>query len=155
VVRGPASAGRPTPALTDAPPHEHALTDAPPHEHARTPHSHTRRRATNAFGGFNFNGYGNGQMVITVHAGDTVTVIFTNNSTIPHSAVITAYSNRLSNSIMPPAFPGASTPDPTAGIVREVTQTFTFVASTVGTYAIVCGVPGHAQAGMWDVLKVT
>jgi uncharacterized cupredoxin-like copper-binding protein len=24
----------------------------------------------------------------------------------------------------------------------------------VGTYAIVCAVPGHAVAGMWDVFKV-
>jgi glucose dehydrogenase len=34
-------------------------------------------------------------------------------------------------------------------------QSFTFTASATGTYAIVCGVPGHAVAGMWDVLQVT
>jgi uncharacterized cupredoxin-like copper-binding protein len=32
---------------------------------------------------------------------------------------------------------------------------FSFVANKAGTYAIVCAVPGHAVAGMWDVLKVT
>jgi len=29
------------------------------------------------------------------------------------------------------------------------------LASKAGTYALVCGVPGHEAAGMWDVLKVT
>jgi len=29
------------------------------------------------------------------------------------------------------------------------------MASKAGTYALVCGVPGHEAAGMWDVLKVT
>ena len=111
--------------------------------------------ATNALGGFNFNGYGNGQMVMTIPVGSVVTVIFTNKSAIPHSAVITAYSNRMSTSVMTPAFSGANTPNPTSGTPNGQTVSFTFVASTVGTYAIVCGVPGHAVAGMWDVLKVT
>jgi sulfocyanin len=125
-----------------------------------TPGTHTATLTliaadTNALDGFNFNGYGHGQMVITIPVGSTVTVIFTNKSTVPHSAVITDYSNRLSNGVITPAFPGASTPNPVAGTPQGQTVSFTFVASTVGTYAIVCGVPGHAVAGMWDVLKVT
>ena len=35
------------------------------------------------------------------------------------------------------------------------TQRFSFVATKVGTYVLVCGVPGHEIQGMWDVLKVT
>jgi uncharacterized cupredoxin-like copper-binding protein len=28
------------------------------------------------------------------------------------------------------------------------------VANKTGTYAVVCAVPGHAAAGMWDVFQV-
>ena len=35
------------------------------------------------------------------------------------------------------------------------TQRFSFGATRVDTYALVCGVPGHEAQGMWDVLKVT
>jgi hypothetical protein len=55
----------------------------------------------------------------------------------------------------PPAFPGSSSPDPSAGIAKlKVPQVFSFTASKVGTYAILCGVPGHAIGGMWNVFKV-
>jgi sulfocyanin len=110
---------------------------------------------SNAFNGFNFNGYGNGQMVITVPIGYKVTVSFSNKSSVPHSAVFTPYSQKNRSSNFPLAFKGSSSPDPTSGISSGTTQHFTFVASKAGTYALVCGVPGHEQAGMWDVLKVT
>jgi sulfocyanin len=110
---------------------------------------------TNALNGFNFNGYDNGKMVITIPVGYRVTVIFSNKSSVPHSAVFTPYSQKNRNSHFPLAFKGATSPDPTSGITSGTTQRFTFTASKVGTYALVCGVPGHEQAGMWDVLKVT
>ena len=110
---------------------------------------------TNALGGFNFNGYSNGKMVITIPVGYRVTVIFSNKSSVPHSAVFTPYSKKNRNSNFPLAFKGATSPDPTSGIGAGTTQRFTFVASKPGTYALVCGVPGHEAAGMWDVLKVT
>ncbi|HVA89140.1 MAG TPA: sulfocyanin-like copper-binding protein, partial [Chloroflexota bacterium] len=46
-------------------------------------------------------------------------------------------------------------PNASTGVGQGVQQTLTFTATKVGTYAIVCAVPGHAAAGMWDVLKVT
>jgi cytochrome c len=110
---------------------------------------------TNALTGFNFNGYGNGKMVITIPLGYRVTVIFSNKSSVPHSAVFTPYSQKNRTSNFRLAFKGATSPDPTGGITSGTTQHFTFTASKVGTYALVCGVPGHEQAGMWDVLKVT
>jgi sulfocyanin len=104
--------------------------------------------------GFNFDGASNGRMVVSIPVGYTVTVRFINAAALAHSAVVTAYANRTAASF-PPAFPGAATPNATTGVGQGVRQTFTFTAKKVGTYAIVCAVPGHAAAGMWDVLKVT
>jgi sulfocyanin len=110
---------------------------------------------SNATGGFNFNGDAKGKMVVSVPVGYRVNVTFTNKSTIPHSAVITAYSKRMAASGFTPAFSGAETQNPTSGITKGTTQRFTFTANKVGTYALVCAVPGHAVGGMWDVFKVT
>jgi sulfocyanin len=110
---------------------------------------------TNALNGFNFNGYGNGKMVITIPVGYRVTVSFSNKSSVPHSAVFTPYSQKNRTSTFPLAFKGSTSPDPTSGITSGTPQRFTFTASRAGTYALVCGVPGHEAAGMWDVLKVT
>jgi sulfocyanin len=108
-----------------------------------------------AIGGFNFDGDGNGKMVISVPAGYKVTVNFSNKGAIPHSAVITPYNRRNSTSGYPLAFRGAGSKDPTTGIAKGKTERFTFVAKKVGKYALVCAVPGHAVAGMWDVFQVT
>jgi sulfocyanin len=112
---------------------------------------------TSAVGGFNFNGDARGKMTVSVPVGYRVNVIFTNKSTIPHSAVITAFNKRNSVSGFPLAFPGAGSPKPydVRGIGKGKTQRFSFVAKKVGTYAIVCAVPSHAVSGMWDVFKVT
>jgi ubiquinol-cytochrome c reductase cytochrome b subunit len=110
---------------------------------------------TNAGVGFNFNGYGKGQMVITVPLGYRVTVKFSNQETLPHSALITTSADKNLPSNFPVVFPGATTLNPGSGIVKGQMDQFSFVANKVGTYALVCGVPGHAVAGMWDVFKVT
>src|SRR5919199_4974164 len=110
---------------------------------------------SNALSGFNFNGYGHGKMVVSVPVGSHVTVIFRNKSAVPHSALVTAYAKRTSTSGFSPVFSGASSPHPARGIVAGQTQRFSFVAVREGTYALVCAVPGHAAAGMWDVLQVT
>jgi sulfocyanin len=108
-----------------------------------------------ALGGFNFNGDAKGKMVVSVPAGYTVIVNFSNRGTVPHSAVITAYNKRNSPSGFPLAFHGSGSPNPVSGIGKGKTQRFSFVANKAGTYAIVCAVPSHAVAGMWDVFKVT
>lgn len=106
--------------------------------------------------GFNFNGYSNGKMVISVPAGAHVKVTFTNKASgLPHSAVITSWSNRTSTSGFPDAFTGSGTANPASGIAAGITQQFSFVAGKAGMYALVCAVPGHAAAGMWDVFMVT
>jgi hypothetical protein len=46
-------------------------------------------------------------------------------------------------------------PNPGTGAAdMKSPQVFSFTVDKAGTYALVCGVPGHAVAGMWDVLKV-
>jgi sulfocyanin len=109
----------------------------------------------NALGGFNFNGYGDGKMVIGVPVGTHVAVHFSNKGQVAHSTIFTPYARRTSTSGFPLAFRGASTTDPTSGIMPGQAQRLSFVASKTGTYALVCGVPGHEAAGMWDVFKVT
>ena len=108
-----------------------------------------------AIGGFNFDGDGNGKMVVSVPAGYKVTVNFSNKGAVPHSAVITPYNKRNSTSGFPLAFPGAGSKNPVSGITKGTKQTFSFKANKVGKYALVCAVPGHAVAGMWDVFQVT
>jgi plastocyanin len=141
-----------------------SLPTAAAHQPAGTPNflvvnakAHTATLTLTAAykGGFDFDGDSKGKMVVSVPTGYKVNVTFTNKSTVPHSAVIASYSKRMSASGITPVFRGASTPDPTSGTGQGTTVHFSFVANKAGTYAIVCAVPGHAVAGMWDVLKVT
>ena len=103
------------------------------------------------YNGFNFNGYGKGQVLVDVPQGWRVNVRCSNNSSsMRHScAVVRGVSGRT------PAFPGAASPDPAGGLPPHQQAVFSFRAARIGTYRIVCLVPGHEQAGMWDVLDVT
>jgi sulfocyanin len=103
--------------------------------------------------GFNFNGYGQGKMVVTLPVGTKVTVKFMNKGPLPHSWVLTAFANHTKTTF-PVAIKGAETTNPTAGSPAGAKQSLTFTATPVGTYAIVCAVPGHAAAGMWDKLII-
>lgn len=105
-------------------------------------------------GGFDFNGYSKGKMTITVPNGAHVNVVFSNDSAIPHSALFTPYNKRTSTGRYPLAFKGATSPNATSGVAKGKTQKFSFVANKAGTYALVCAVPGHAIAGMWDTFVV-
>lgn len=105
--------------------------------------------------GFNFDGYNNGHLTITVPTGARVVAAFTNKADLAHSAVVTPYADRTMAGNFPLAFPGASSPNPGSGAAKvKVAQVFTFTAGKAGRYAIVCGVPGHALGGMWDELVV-
>jgi sulfocyanin len=109
----------------------------------------------NNLAGFNFNGYGKGQLTITVPKGDTVKVTFTNKASLPHSVEITAYNKTLPTGGVTAAFKGANSPNPANGTVGTSPQKFSFVASKAGKYMMICAVPGHAQAGMWDTFVVS
>ncbi len=114
---------------------------------------------TNA--GFNFDGAAHGQMTVTIPLGDTVDVTFKNNAQgAQHNVVVIPYTRSLPASSSSPAFSGAASPSPrfnAGGSPQSAStaQKFSFVAGKAGTYLLVCGIAGHAIAGMWDTLVVS
>jgi sulfocyanin len=104
--------------------------------------------------GFNFNGYAKGAMHIQVPTGWRVKVSMIDESDTPHSALIVPWAQRQSAPFSP-AFKGSAPADFRSGIEKgDDPQTFTFTADKAGEYGIVCGVPGHVDAGMWDAFDV-
>jgi len=99
--------------------------------------------------GFNFDGYGRGELQVRVPLGWRVVVDCENRGGMRHSCAIVKGSLAAT-----PAFRGAATPQPTVGLSPGKKATFSFVAQRVGTFRIACLVPGHEQARMWDVLDV-
>lgn len=109
-----------------------------------------------AGGGFDFNGYQRGGMTITVPLGWRVVVHFVNANDLPHSlAVLPSGANQQPAPSAAPVFSGATTKDPATGLPKGAKETFTFEASKAGTFELICGVSGHAVAGMWDKLVVS
>ena len=107
-----------------------------------------------AANGFNFNGYANGDMQVQVPTGWTVKVSFVDQSSTPHSALIVPWEERQAGGF-PPGFHGSAAADFRSGIEKgDDPQTFSFTVDKAGQYAIVCGVPGHDSAGMWDEFDV-
>jgi hypothetical protein len=103
-----------------------------------------------AYDGFNFNGYGKGEVLVTIPRGWKVTVDCTNRSgSRRHSCAIVRGVGATA-----PALPYASSPDPERGLPPGHAATFTFVASKKGVYRLASLVPRQEQAGMWDVLEV-
>jgi len=100
--------------------------------------------------GFNFDGYGRGELLVNVPRGWRVRVTCTNHVDIRHSCAVVRGPMTIT-----PAFRGATVPDAVAGLARGKTATFTFVAARTGSYRFACLVPGHEDARMWDVLDVT
>ena len=104
-----------------------------------------------AYDGFNFNGYGKGQVLVEVPRGWRVKVRCVNNSSsMRHSCAIVRGVGAAA-----PAFRGAASAAPQVGLPPGQTALFSFRATRAGTYRIACLVPAHEQAGMWDVLDVT
>ncbi len=86
-------------------------------------------------GGFNFNGYGRGNLVMTVPVGWKVVVDFENASVLPHSAIVLPYATAQPPAPpTTPAFAGATTPNLAAGLPQHAKATFSFVTSHSGTY---------------------
>jgi len=101
-------------------------------------------------GGFNFDGYGRGELLVNVPKGWRVTVHCRNAGSLPNSCVVVSGPGAVA-----PAFPGATTPAPVMGLRPGSSSTFSFVPTRVGSYRLASLVPGHEQARMWDVLEVT
>jgi Sulfocyanin (SoxE) domain len=101
-------------------------------------------------GGFNFDGYGRGEMLVSVPVGWRLVVVCESHGSARFSCAVVR--NSLSTR---PAFPGAASPNPTAGLNPGGKATFSFVPKNPGSYRITSLVPGEEQARMWDVLDVT
>ena len=111
---------------------------------------------TSANQSFNFNGFSNGQMTLTVPTGWKVIVHYQNFSPLRHSFDVIPYTGKQPDAPPPPpVFKGATTRDPVSGIGVGREETITFVADKAGKYEYLCGVAGHAPAGMWNYLMVS
>ena len=99
--------------------------------------------------GFNFDGYGRGQLLVRVPLGWRGVLTCRNAASRRHSCAIVRGPQTVVS-----AFPGATTTSPTLGLRPGQTARFMFKASRAGSYRIACLVPGHEEARMWDVLVV-
>lgn len=107
-------------------------------------------------GSLNYNGATNGSHGLDIPTGWRIHVAVTNrDADLQHSAIVV--QKILPPPIEPsePAFPDAALPPLAEGLREDQTGTLDFVADRAGQYMIACGVPGHAQAGMWLQLAVT
>lgn len=108
----------------------------------------------------NIDGFANGQLQFNVPAGYKVKLVFTNASGIPADIGVYNKSNEL-------AFPGAGDSisdileNPQPGIIPGTSETFTFTASTPGTYKIANLINRFPEfkntqqnIGMWAKLNV-
>lgn len=104
---------------------------------------------TNANNGFNFDGYAKGKANIVVPFGWKVVLKFSNHTTLPHSLAI---AKGHGNGPKLPKIGGKTiqTPNAKSGTAKGKMQTVSFMAKPAGHYFIVCLVPGHDAAGMWD-----
>lgn len=105
------------------------------------------------------NGYYIGGLMsptVVVKTGAIVTIYFSNiDAASNRSLVISSSGPPYGVDFRPvPAFPGAETPNPYTGVPPGESATFTFTASTAGTYWYVCGIPGHAAMGMYGKFVV-
>ena len=104
----------------------------------------------------NYNGAAKGGLMITVPVGASVQLTLSNNGSLPHSMEIIPYTTTLPSAAIPtPAFPGAVTKNPQAGITKGQIATVQFIASKAGKYLLICGFPGHALLGMYGSFEVS
>ena len=107
-------------------------------------------------GSLNYNGATHGSHGLYVPTGWRIHVAVTNrDSDLQHSAIV--LQKVLPPPIEPsePAFTAAALPRLDEGLQEDETGTIDFLADRAGQYMIACGVPGHAQAGMWLQLAVS
>jgi sulfocyanin len=110
-------------------------------------------------GALNFNGYYKGGITIKIPVGWNADVKFANHDgMLPHSMLVTKPygEGHIPDQAGPDqvAISKAYSRDPSAGIMASQTDDVPFTASDAGSFWIICGVPAHAQQGMWIKLDV-
>jgi hypothetical protein len=98
---------------------------------------------------FNYNGYGDGALVLTIPVGWQTTIQCENHGTVPNSCAVVA-----DGSATAPLDPSWSTPDPQAGLQPGDSASFVFTPLRAGSYRIASLVPGSEASGMWAGLEV-
>jgi len=110
---------------------------------------------TGVNGALNFNGFRDGGLVFTVPRGWRILIHFSNHDgMLPHSAVVVRDAPVPAAGPLEAAFRHAVTLKLQEGLTAGERDDMDFVADTAGAFRIVCGVPGHADAGMWIRLIV-
>lgn len=103
---------------------------------------------------FNFNGFTDGNLTLVVPAGATVVMPFVNEDGVPHSAEVSSGTGPIPNMGGEAAIPRAYTINLLEGLPQGGKDVMRFTAAPNATYRIICGVPGHAPAGMYIDMKV-
>ncbi len=98
---------------------------------------------------FNFNGYSNGRLRVTVPAGWRLTVQCQNRGTVANSCAVVAGGRATE-----PVRPGWSTPAPASGLAPGATAAFELVPEAPAGYRLASLVDGHEASGMWLALTV-
>ena len=98
----------------------------------------------------NFNGAAHGERAVVVPRDWNVEVRFRQvDEDLAHSALVAPLVAPIPVDAPPPAFPNATTRRAGEGLIEGATESFAFVADRAGDFVLQCGVPGHAQSGMW------
>ena len=98
---------------------------------------------------FNYDGYGNGALVLTVPTEWQVTIQCVNHGTVPNSCAVVADGEATT-----PVQPGWSTSDPRRGLDPGQSASFTFTPTATGSYRIASLVDGNEASGMWADLEI-
>ena len=111
---------------------------------------------TTAAGGWNFDGYANGNATLVIPVGTTVEMEYYNADAHPHSVgIVAGRPSAIPSAPGDPAFPNAVSAKYQAGMASGQLDLVRFTADKPGTYLMVCGVPGHAVSGMWIKVEVS
>ena len=103
---------------------------------------------------FNFNGFTDGNLTLVVPAGATVVMPFVNEDGVPHSAEVASGTGPIPNMGGEAAIPRAYTINLLEGLPQGGKDVMRFTAAPNATFRIICGVPGHAPAGMYIDMRV-
>jgi hypothetical protein len=98
---------------------------------------------------FNYDGYGNGALVLEVPVGWQVTIQCENHGTVPNSCAVVT-----SGEATQPIQPDWSTSDPQRGLDPGQSASFVFTPMTKGSYRIASLVDGNEASGTWADLEV-
>ncbi len=113
---------------------------------------------TTANSAWNFNGYANGEMTITVPLDWQVEIRFTSrDANFPHSIGIVEIEEEMpiSGDQATIALPRAFSLKFSRGFLGPKEDVFGFKANRAGRFMIICGVPPHGRGGMWDYFVVS